>query len=620
MCGIVGYVGPRPCQALLLGGLATLEYRGYDSAGLAVQHEVGIDTVRAVGNLQALRDKIDSSNGALATLAQGTCGIGHTRWATHGRVCEDNAHPHTDAARRVFVVLNGIVENHDELRAAFEAGGVAFRTDNDAEAVAQLIGALYDGDLPTAVREAYAQLHGHFAFVAMSVDEPGLLVAARRECPLVVGVGEGEHFVASAISAFAEHTREVRVIEDGDLVVLRCHEMSVYDAAGDLVDRPTRTVDAAVDIAGREGHETYMLKEIHEQGAAVARTLEGRLGEDGVVLDELGLDDGELASLDSLRIIACGTSLHAGLIARYAIERWAKLPVEVEVASEFRYREPVLRPGALIVGITQSGETADTLAAMRLARSCGAHVIALTNVVGSQATRDADAVLLTRAGMEVGVAATKTFAAQVAALYALGLRLARARGTLDADELARLTGELRRLPALIDATVARSLQPARVLGGQLARSELFLFIGRDVGSAVAMEGALKLKEITYVPAEAYAAGELKHGPIALISEDTPVVVCATASPLSDKLRSNIEEVAARGARVIAVVSEGDQARFARGAAAGPIAHRFVVPDVDWLLAPLVAVVPLQLLAYEIAAARGLNVDQPRNLAKTVTVE
>jgi glutamine---fructose-6-phosphate transaminase (isomerizing) len=614
MCGIVGYVGQRPCQSLLLGGLATLEYRGYDSAGLAVQHDVGVDTVRAVGNLQALRDKLGTGDGAVATLAEGTCGIGHTRWATHGRVSEDNAHPHTDAARRVFVVLNGIVENHDELRAAFEAGGVPFRTDNDAEAVAQLIGALYEGDLATAVRETYAQLRGHFAFVAMSVDEPGLLVAARRECPLVVGVGEDEHFVASAISAFAAHTREVRVIEDGDLVVLRRDGMTVHDADGALVDRPARTVDAVLEIAERDGHETYMLKEIHEQGAAVARTLAGRLGDGPGTLGELGQDDDALASLDSLRIIACGTSLHAGLIARYAIERWARLPVEVEVASEFRYREPVLRPGALVVGITQSGETADTLAAMRLARAGGAHVVALTNVDGSQATRDADAVLLTAAGIEVGVAATKTFAAQVAALYALGLRLARARGTLGAAELEHLTGELRRLPALIDATVARSLHPARLLGGQLARSDLFLFIGRDVGSAVAMEGALKLKEISYVPAEAYPAGELKHGPIALIGEDTPVVVCATASPLGDKLRSNIEEVSARGARVIAVVSEGDGARFPRAA------HRFVVPDVHWLLAPLVAVVPLQLLAYEIATARGLDVDQPRNLAKTVTVE
>ncbi|MEA2226812.1 MAG: hypothetical protein QOF04_442, partial [Solirubrobacteraceae bacterium] len=541
-------------------------------------------------------------------------GIGHTRWATHGRVSEENAHPHDDSTGRIQVVLNGIVENHAELRTALEAGGQRFTSQTDAEAVAQLIGALYDGDLEQAVRAAYRQLHGHFSFVAMSIDEPGLLVGARREAPLVVGAGDGEQFIASAISAFAEHTDQLLLIEDGELVVLRADGVEIFDAEGRPVTREPKTIDVAQEAADRGGFETFMLKEIHEQSAAVARTLDGRLVDGEIVLPELGLTDAQLAGMKAIRILACGTSYHAGLIARYAIERWARVPVEVEVASEFRYRDPVVPEGTLVIGITQSGETADTLAALRLASEQGATVVAVTNVDGSQVTRDADATLLTRAGIEVGVAATKTFVAQVAALYLLGLKLATVRDTLGQPELQRLSTELQRMPQLIDQAVQRNARPAAWLGEQLSGSELFMFLGRDIASPVAMEGALKLKEITYLPADAYAAGEMKHGPIALIGEDTPVVVAATNTPLHDKLASNIEEVAARGARVIAVVDDEDSA------AAKLAAHRLTVPQVDWLLSPLLAVIPMQLLAYELAVARGLNVDQPRNLAKTVTVE
>ena len=623
MCGIIGYVGHRPARPLLLDGLATLEYRGYDSAGIALERDGHAERLRSVGNLASLRaavaaaDRVPALAGAgvaVADAAEPTTGIGHTRWATHGRVSEANAHPHDDSTGRIQVVLNGIVENHAELREALEAGGHEFTSQTDAEAVSQLVGALYDGDLMDAVRAAYAQLHGHFAFVAMSADEPGLLVGARREAPLVIGAGDGEQFIASAISAFADSTDQLLLVEDGELVAMRAEGVEIFDASGAPVQREPTTFDVAREAADRGGFATYMLKEIHEQSAAVARTLEGRLVNGRIRLPELGLSDAQLAGLGAIRILACGTSLHAGMIARYAIERWARVPVEVEVASEFRYRDPVLPDGTLVIGITQSGETADTLAAMRLAAQQGATVVAVTNVDGSQATRDADATLLTRAGIEIGVAATKTFVAQIAALYLLGLKLADVRGTLDAETLTRLGAELQRMPQLIDQAVQRNAQPAAWLGEQLSGSELFMFLGRDIASPVAMEGALKLKEITYLPADAYAAGEMKHGPIALIGEDTPVVVAATGSPLHDKLASNIEEVAARGARVIAIV---DDEQSAAGRLA---AHRLTVPAVDWLLSPLLAVVPMQLLAYELAVARGLNVDQPRNLAKTVTVE
>ncbi len=622
MCGIVGYVGRRPAQELLLAGLTKLEYRGYDSAGISVIVGDAIETVRAVGNLNALRAKLDlqaqaAPGGAVAVAERpATTGIGHTRWATHGRVSEENAHPHYDSGDRVHVVVNGIVENYMTLKERLLAQGNVFSSETDAEVIAHLIAEHYAGDLPAAVRAAYAELEGHYAFVAMSLEEPEVLVGARKECPLIVGRGEGEQFVASAVPAFLAQTRRVQHIENGDIVVLRPEGVTITTAAGAPLQRPVQTVDWDEETAEKGGYETFMLKEIHEQADAVAEAISDRTARgDGVDLDEEGaLDEAILADVRRVVIVACGTSYHAGLIGRYAIEEWARLPVEMDIASEYRYRNPVVGPGDLVIGISQSGETADTLAAMRLARERGASVLAVTNVMGSQATRECDGVLFTRAGLEIGVAATKTFLCQVAVIYLLGLRLAELRGTLERPRLAELVSELKRLPHCIDEVLARVQRQVGDVAEAYWQSDFFLYIGRHVGLPVALEGALKLKEISYIATDAYAAGEMKHGPIALLDESTPVVCVATDSPVLEKVASNIQEVRARGARVIAVATEGNE-RIAQHADA-----LITLPAVDWMLQPILAVIPLQLLAYEIARRRGLNVDQPRNLAKTVTVE
>ncbi len=625
MCGIVGYVGRRPARELLLAGLTKLEYRGYDSAGISVIAADRIEAVRAVGNLSALREKLDrqaasTAAGSVAVLDEprppATVGIGHTRWATHGRVSEENAHPHYDSEDRVHVVVNGIVENYMALKERLRAQGSVFTSETDAEVIAHLIAAHYDGDLPDAVRAAYAELEGHYAFVAMSLDEPDVLVGARKECPLVVGRGEGEQFVASAVPAFLAQTRVVQQVESGDIVVLRPEGVTITTAAGTPVQRPSETVDWDEETAEKGGFETFMLKEIHEQADAVAEAISDRVARgDGVDLHEEGaLDEAILTGVQRIVIVACGTSYHAGLIGRYAIEEWARLPVEIDIASEYRYRNPVVGPGDLVIGISQSGETADTLAAMRLARERGAKVLAVTNVMGSQATRDCDGVLFTRAGLEIGVAATKTFLCQVAVIYLLGLRLAELRGTLEPARLAELVGEIKRLPHCIDEVLDSVEAPVREVAEVFWQSEFFLYIGRHVGLPVALEGALKLKEISYVATDAYAAGEMKHGPIALLDESTPVVCVASDSPVLEKVMSNMQEVRARGARVIAIATEGNE-RIARDADAV-----ISLPALDWMLQPMLAVIPLQLLAYEIATRRGLNVDQPRNLAKTVTVE
>jgi glucosamine--fructose-6-phosphate aminotransferase (isomerizing) len=623
MCGIVGYVGARPVREQLLAGLEKLEYRGYDSAGISVLNGDHADSVRAVGNLDALRDALGAqpapaeAGGATATaLAEPGTGIGHTRWATHGRVSERNAHPHTDDADRVHVVVNGIVENYISLQRALEHEGATFSSETDAEVIAHLVAKHYDGDLPAAVRAAYGELVGHFAFVAMTVDEPGVLVGARRECPLVVGRGEGEQFLASAVPAFLERTRQVQFIEDGELVVLRPGGVDFMTPEGEAIEREVVEIDWDAETAEKGGYETFMLKEIHEQADAVAETVADRAARgDGVDLGDLGtIDDTLLRDARRIVVVACGTSYHAGLIGRYAIEEWARVPVEMDIASEYRYRNPVVGPGDLVIGISQSGETADTLAAMRLARDRGAAVLAITNVMGSQATRDADGVLFTRAGLEIGVAATKTFVSQVAAMYLLGLRLAELRGTLEPAELTRLVGELKHLPHHIAELLEAGSAEIEAIAQAHFQSDFFLYLGRHVGLPVALEGALKLKEISYIATDAYAAGEMKHGPIALLDDDTPVVCVATDSPVLDKVVSNMQEVRVRGAHVIAIVTAGN-AEIAQHAE-----QAIAIPAVDWMLAPLLAVVPLQLLAYHVARLRGLNVDQPRNLAKTVTVE
>jgi glutamine---fructose-6-phosphate transaminase (isomerizing) len=625
MCGIVGYVGQRPAQEILLAGLQKLEYRGYDSAGISViASDDTIESVRAVGNLANLKAAIDAlpapdatsdaGGVAVATLAP-TTGIGHTRWATHGRVNESNAHPHFDTTNRVHVVVNGIVENYLALKHRLADMGAQFTSETDAEVIAHLVSHhLAAGSLVEAVRAAYAELEGHFAFVAMTLEEPDVLVGARKECPLIVGRGEGETFLASAIPAFLAYTRKVQYIENGELVVITPQGTRFLTPEGDDVERAIVEIDWDEETAEKGGFDTFMLKEIHEQADAVAETIADRtVRADGVDLaDEAAFDEELLRDVNRIIVVACGTSYHAGLIGRYAIEEWARLPVEMDIASEYRYRNPVVGPGDLVIGITQSGETADTLAAMRLAQERGARVVAITNVMGSQATRDADGVLYTRAGLEIGVAATKTFVCQVAVMYMLGLRLGELRGTLGAEERTRLVAELKRVPHEIDVLL-KGLDLDAVAAKHFRR-EFFLYLGRHVGLPVALEGALKLKEISYIPTDAYAAGEMKHGPIALLDESTPVVCIATDSPILDKVVSNVQEVRARGAHVIAVASEGN-------IEIGEHAEEVIrIPAMDWMLQPLLAVIPLQVLAYKIARLRGLNVDQPRNLAKTVTVE
>jgi glutamine---fructose-6-phosphate transaminase (isomerizing) len=615
MCGIVGYTGARPARPLLLDGLSALEYRGYDSAGIAVGRADGtVDTVRSVGNLAALRaavaERVPAGAGALAVEEEPTAGLGHTRWATHGAVTEFNAHPHTDNAGRVHIVLNGIVENWLGLRLQLEAGGAEFTGDTDAEVVAHVIASLYDGDLEQAVDRARRKLRGHWAVAAMVADQPGTIVGVRKEAPLVVGLGDGENFIASAVSAFASQTRRVLEIADRELVTVTAGGVEVAGRPGATAQAVTASADHRAP--GKDGFDTYMRKEISEQPDAVAATMFEHLADgDG---PELGIPASELAALRAVRIVACGTSYHAGLAAREIIETWAGLPVEVDVASEHRHRAAPGAAGELLIGITQSGETADTLAAMREAQARGNRVLALTNDADSQAARDADAVLLTRAVMEIGVAATKTFTAQVAALAALGLRLANARGALDGARRRELAGELASLPDLLERAVTEADGWAARVAPGFADAPMVMFLGRQGGAAIAMEGALKLKEVSYIPSDAYPAGEMKHGPIALLSAETPVVCVATAGPLQDKLHSNMAEVRARGARVHAVVCETDTA------AASHADDVVRVPSASPELQPLLAVVPLQLLAYHVAVARGLNVDQPRNLAKTVTVE
>ncbi len=619
MCGIVGYVGRRPCRDLLIAGLEKLEYRGYDSAGISLLANGHIDSVRAVGNLAKLRvavdERMNGGGNGVADAAAATIGLAHTRWATHGQVTEENAHPHRDCEDRVHIVLNGIVENHAELRSELEAEGHRFSSETDAEIVAHLIERHHSGDLTEAVRDAFRDLSGHYAFVAMHTDHPRTLVGAREECPLVVGLGEQESFLASAIPAFLAQTRSVLLVENGEIVTVDSAGARVTGADGVDIRREIEEVTWDEEAAEKGGYPTFMMKEIHEQPDAVAETIAGRLSEsDQVDLSELGLEEGRVRELRRIVIVACGTSYHAGLIGRYAIEQWARVPVEMDIASEYRYRDPVVGPEDLVIGITQSGETADTLAAMRLAGDRGATVLAVTNVMGSQATRDASAVLFTRAGLEIGVAATKTFTSQAAAMYLLGLWLAQVRGTLVGERIAELVRELRAIPSLIERTIESTDRRAQAIARSHYEGRFFLYLGRNIGLPVCLEGALKMKEISYIPSDAYAAGEMKHGPIALLDETTPVVVVATESPVLDKVLSNVAEVRARGADVIAILTEGNEK------VAGLVDQSLSVPATDWILQPILATVPLQLLAYHTARLKGLNVDQPRNLAKTVTVE
>jgi len=611
VCGIIGYVGPKQVQPLLLHGLQRLEYRGYDSAGVALLEPDGLHHVRAVGNLANLKHAA-SSNGR----SQATTGLGHTRWATHGGVTEANAHPlAAEEPEKLAIVLNGIVENYRELRERLAEQGHVFSSETDAETVTHLIEEHYEGDLVEAVRRAYAELEGHFAFVAIHRDHRGMLVGARHQCPMVVGLAAGEAFVASNAAAFLSETRAVQFPGDGEIVVIK-PEGSGFLCAKDGAPVEHEIVELDWDIEGAEkaGYETFMLKEIHEQPDAVAETIGDRVRKGRLVLEGLGMDDDELRDLRRIVILSAGTSYHAAVGARYAIEEWARVPVEHDIASEWIYRNPVLDEDTLVIGISQSGETRDTIEAMKLARKMGAHTVAITNMMGSQITREVDSTLYTRAGLEVSVAASKTFTAQLSLLFLVALKLAQVRSTLSPGELEYIVNAVYSLPSKI-AHFLEGVHPIDEIARRFHDRPFFLYLGRNIGLPVALEGALKLKELSYIPTEAYSAGEMKHGPIALLDEDTPVVVVATRMEgVYEKLVSNIQEVRARGAHVIAIASDGNE----------DIQHHaddvIYVPKAPAFLSAVLAVIPLQLLAYRIARLRGLNVDQPRNLAKTVTVE
>ncbi len=614
MCGIIGYIGPRPPVPIIVEGLRRLEYRGYDSAGIAVVHDGQVDVRRSAGKLARLEDVLARDP------VDGTYGLGHTRWATHGRPTEENAHPHRDCTGRIVVVHNGIIENYLPLKRELEQQGHTFVTETDTEIVAHLVEReMKDDGLAAAVRRALSQLRGLFALVLLSADDPETLVAARNGPPIVVGLGEGEYFVASDIPAILSHTRNVVFLDDGEMAVVTPSGVTFTDVQGRVREHPPTRVQWDPVMAERAGYKHFMLKEIFEQPRAISETLVGRLSPDrGVVtLDELGLDTAALKNVDRLVILACGTSWHAGLVGKFMIEQLARLPVEVDYGSEYRYRDPIVGDRTLAVVITQSGETADTLAAMREARRKGARSVAICNVVGSMATREADGTIYTHAGPEIGVASTKAFTCQLVALYLLALHLAQQRGVLAPAQAAPHFEALAHLPLLVEQVLKSAGQIEEIASRFYTRHD-FLYLGRGIHYPIALEGALKLKEISYIHAEGYPAGEMKHGPIALIDEQMPVVALAPHDDVFEKMLGNMQEVKARGGSVIALATEGadDLDRILDPARDAVLR----LPAAPALAMPIVAVVPLQLLAYHIAVRRGCDVDQPRNLAKSVTVE
>ncbi|MCP2335581.1 glutamine--fructose-6-phosphate transaminase (isomerizing) [Actinomadura rupiterrae] len=614
MCGIVGYVGERPALDVVVEGLARLEYRGYDSAGVAVLADGALATAKRAGKLVNLREAL-----AEQTLPAGTLGMGHTRWATHGAPNDRNAHPHTDCGGNVAVIHNGIIENFAALRAELEEGGHKLRSDTDTEAVAHMLEdeLASTGDLAEAMRKVCRRLEGAFTLVAVHAGDDDLVVGARRNSPLVVGVGDGENFLASDVAAFIAHTRDAIELGQDQVVELRKAGVTVTDLEGRPAETKAYHVDWDVSAAEKGGYDYFMLKEIAEQPRAVADTLLGRIGADGrLTLDEMRISDRELREVDKIIIVACGTSYHAGLIAKYAIEHWAGLPCEVELASEFRYRDPILSRTTLVIAISQSGETMDALMAVRHAREQHAKLLGICNVNGSTLPRECDGVLYTHAGPEIAVASTKAFLTQLVAVYLIALYIAQVRGTKFGDEVFAMIQLLAQMPEKVDEVLG-TMEPVRELARSLAGEKSVLFLGRHVGFPVALEGALKLKELAYMHAEGFAAGELKHGPIALIEPGLPVIVVVpprSRDVLHDKIVSNIQEIRARGARTIVIAEEGDTS-------VEPYADTLIgVPAVPTLFQPLVTTVPLQVFACELATAKGHDVDQPRNLAKSVTVE
>jgi glucosamine--fructose-6-phosphate aminotransferase (isomerizing) len=615
VCGIVGYAGHQQALNVIVEGLRRLEYRGYDSAGAAIVADGALATAKRAGKLVNLEKALEED-----PLPSSSTGLGHTRWATHGSPTDDNAHPHLDESGRVAVIHNGIIENFARLRAELEKSGVRFASETDTEVVAHLLAAEVAGgiDLADAMRAVCRRLDGAFTLLAVHADLPDRVVAARRNSPLVVGLGDGENFLASDVSAFIAHTREALEIGEGQVVEITPDEVTLTDFYGNSVNPHRFHVDWDASAAEKDGYDYFMLKEIAEQPKAVARTLLGRVGADGLLsLDEMRLSDDELREVDKVVVIACGTAYHAGMVAKYAIEHWTRIPCEVELASEFRYRDPVVDKQTLVIAISQSGETMDTLMALRYAREQGAKVLAICNTNGATIPRESDAVLYTHAGPEVAVASTKAFLTQLIACFLVGLYLSQVRGTKWGDEIRAVVRDLSDLPAKVDK-VLETMEPVRDLARGLSSSTSVLFLGRHVGYPVALEGALKLKELAYMHAEGFAAGELKHGPIALIEDGMPVMIIVPSprgrSVLHDKIISNIQEIRARGARTIVVAEEGDNDVV-------PYAdHVIRVPECPVLLQPVVSTVPLQVFACEMASSRGFDVDQPRNLAKSVTVE
>jgi glucosamine--fructose-6-phosphate aminotransferase (isomerizing) len=611
MCGIVGYVGDKESAPILVSGLKKLEYRGYDSAGVAVVGGNQLNVVRATGKLRNLENRV------VQDLPRGTTGIGHTRWATHGRPSDENAHPHT--YKNVAVVHNGIIENHLVLKAELRARGHIFSSETDSEVFAHLISEEVERgvDLPDAVRSAIKQVKGTYGLVVVCSNDPGRIVCTKDASPMVLGLGQGQNFVASDVPALLEHTRDFVYMEEGDLAVVTAAKVDIFNREGKLVNRPTRRIDWTPMMAEKGGYKHFMHKEIHEQPRAIADTLRGRmlLTEGDVHFETWNLTQEQVQSFTKVTILACGTSWHSGVAGRHMIESLARLPVEVELASEFRYRDPIVEKSHLVIAISQSGETADTLAAFKEAKRLGAHTMAICNVIGSAMTREANLHVLTNAGPEIGVASTKAFTTQLVTLYLLAVKLGRMRGTLSVEAAQEHLTHLTQVPKMIEDVLKCEPQVKRV-AREFMNAQDFLFLGRGPMHPVALEGALKLKEISYIHAEGYAGGEMKHGPIALIDEKMPVVVIAPKQPhiAYEKIIGNIEEVRARGGKVIAILDEDDTT-------ADSLADHVVrIPPACALLAPVVATIPLQLLAYHVAEMRGNDVDQPRNLAKSVTVE
>ncbi|WP_328388226.1 glutamine--fructose-6-phosphate transaminase (isomerizing) [Nocardia sp. NBC_00416] len=627
MCGIVGYVGYRDALGVVVAALRRMEYRGYDSAGVAILDGAGGAAIeRRAGQLANLEEALGS---AAAAAFVGTTGMGHTRWATHGAPTDRNAHPHQDVSGKIAVVHNGIIENFAQLRGELENAGVELRSETDTEVAVHLVARAYAegptaGDFEASTLSVLRRLEGAFTLVFTHADHPGTIVAARHSTPLVVGVGENEMFIASDVTAFIEHTREAVELGEGQAVVITAdgYRVTDFDGSTEGVSSRPFTIDWDLAAAEKGGHDYFMLKEIEEQPTAVGDTLIGHFDQSPsragrIVLDEQRLSDQELRDVEKVFVVACGSAYHSGLVAKYAIEHWTRLPVEVELASEFRYRDPVLDRSTLVVAVSQSGETADTLEAVRHAKSQKARVLAVCNTNGAQIPRESDAVLYTRAGPEIGVASTKAFLAQVTANLLVGLALAQARGTKYPDEVAREFAELEAMPKLVERVLETAPQ-VRAIARELARERTILFLGRHVGYPVALEGALKLKELAYMHAEGFAAGELKHGPIALIEDGLPVIVVMPSPKgrgvLHAKLLSNIREIQARGARTIVIAEEGDDL-------VRPFADDLIeIPTAPTLYQPLLSTVPLQVFAAEVAQARGYDVDKPRNLAKSVTVE